>query len=295
MAFIDFPNLTNPFTQIDTYSSQVSGVPVPVTAGYYPNGAMNVPGGVYQMPVSVYSKYAGLSSTYAPAVTVLGTTSTSVNVASVNNTNELAVGMTVTGSGVAAGTTIAAIPTSTTITLSKATTTSVTLAQLTCFFGTNVYNGFPPILKYVRYLSQNNPALLAYPAGVYYADSTGTVVTGYANEAYGVTTNNAALNPNACAGVLLPSTASSGVTAAALNGNWCWIQVGGLCPGVAAVGSCVIGDSLSMSVTTTQAFTVVRTALGTANPYQNYLGVCMSNLSTNTTCDLLVNPVLAIS
>jgi hypothetical protein len=131
---------------------------------------------------------------------------------------------------------------------------------------------------------------------VYYTDNTGTTVTGYVNEAYGTTANNGAMNPNACAGVLLYNSTVSGLSGAAsataLNGNWCWIAVGGLVPSVKAVASVVIGDSLSMSVTSTQAFTVVRTALGTANPYQNYLGVAQSNLSTNTTCDLLINPAL---
>lgn len=292
MARIQFPQNTNPYTQVDAYSSQVSGVPVPVTAGYYPNGAMNVPGGVYELPFSIFAKYTGLGTYYAPAVTVLGTTATSTSVTSVSNPGLLSVGMTVTGSGVAAGTTITAIS-GTTVTLSAATTTSVTLNQLTCFYSTNsVYNGLPVLLKYVRYQSQNNPALGAYPAGVYYADSTGTVVTGYANEAYGVTTNNVAMNGNACAGVLLNNTTVGG-TAAALNGNWCWIAVGGVVPGVKAVASCVIGDTLSMSVTSTQAFTVVRTAAGTASPYNNFLGTCESNLSTNTTVDLWVNPALA--
>jgi len=287
---IDFPNIStgNLYTAIDPYVATGSQT----SQTQWPNGALNPPGAVYAgLPWQYFTQYSGFSTNYAPATTVLGTTSTSVNVTAVTNTTQLSVGMTVTGSGVPTGTTIAAIPSTTTLTLSKATTTSVTLAQLTCFFGSKVPNGVPPVVKYVRYSSQNNPTLLAYSAGVYYTDSTCTTVSGYANEAYGVTTNNAAMIPNACAGVLLANT-TSGATAAALNGNWCWIAVGGLVPNVSAVASVVIGDSLSMSVTSTNAFTVVRTAQGTANPYQNYLGVAWSNLSTNTTCDVLLNPAL---
>ena len=291
---IDFPNLSNPFTQIDAYVA-------PGASGSwgYAYGAQNQPGSAYQIPPAIFSQYTNWL--YAPAITILGTTATSKNVTAVNiNTSALSVGMAVIGSGVAAGTTIAAIPSSTTLTLSLATTSSVTLDQLTCFYPTPASsNGFAPILKYVRYQSTNNPALNAYPSAVYYADGTGALVTGYANEAYGVTANNAALNPNACAGVLLPNSTSLGISgsasATALNGNWCWIQVGGLCPGVTAVASSVIGDTLSASVTTTQSFTVVRTALGTANPYSRYLGTVWSNLSTNTTADILINPILALS
>ena len=119
----------------------------------------------------------------------------------------------------------------------------------------------------MRYLSTNGPALNAYPSVVYYADATGTLVTGYVNEAYGVGSNNSPITvANQCAGVLLPNSTSLGISgsasATALNGNWCWIQVGGLCPGVKAVASTVIGDLLYASVTTTQAFTVVRAAAG---------------------------------
>lgn len=294
MAFIDFPQNTNPYTQIDQYYAAGAISPTP---GYYPNGAMNVPGGVYQLPSSIFAKYAGFNSTYAPAVTVLGTTATSTNVTSVSNPGLLSVGMSVTGSGVATGTTITAIS-GTTVTLSLATTSSVTLNQLTCFYSTSaVYNGLPVILKYVRYVSQNNPALLAYPAGVYYADSTGTTVTGYVNEAYGVGTSNSPITvANQVAGILLPNT-TSGASATSLNGNWCWMAVGGVVPAAAAVASCVIGDNVYMSVTSTQAFTVVRVQAGAAAPiYPRFLGTCWSNLnSTNVTCDLLVNPMLAIS
>lgn len=295
IANVDYPNLYNPYTQIDTYvAAGANGAP-----GQW-LGATNFPGQIATLPPQIFAAYTGFSSNYAPAITALGTTATSTSVTSLTSTENLVVGMLVTGSGVAAGTTISAITSSTAITLSAATSSSVTLNQLTFYYpSTNIPNGFPPVFKYVRYLSQSNQSLNAYPGIVYYADSTGTTVTGYAGEAYGVTTNNASVPGNALAGVLLYNTTSSGLSgsaaAAALNGNWCWIQVGGLCPAMKAIASCVIGDSLSASVSNTAAFTVVRTAGGTANPYTRYLGTVWSNLSSNTTCDVLINPLLAIS
>jgi hypothetical protein len=288
MAFIDFPQLTNPFTQIDTYNSQVSGVPVPVVAGYYPNGALNVPGGVYQMPVSVYSKYAGFSSVYSPQTVQNGATHTNTTIDSLTSTSELFVGQTVSGPGVAAGTTVASITSSTAITVSIATTASATVA-LTFGLGTNVYNGFPPILKYVRYLSTANPALAAGPAVVYYADETGTVVTGVSTEAQG---GAAAGAVNLAAGILLPSTATSGITAATLNGNWCWIQVGGLCPGVVLpTAAGLVGSTYTAAAGN---FLLVNQAAGT-NAYPYFVGTLMSNkASTVLAGDLLINPLLAL-
>ena len=298
MSFgVDFPNIStgNLFTAVDPYVATGSQT----NQTQWPNGALNPPGSVYNLNVfQLYSQYAGYSSTAAPFVTVLGTTNSTTSVTSVTTTEQLIVGMTVTGTGIPAGTTIAAIPSSTTLTLSKAATTSTTLDQLSCFFGTKVNNGAPPVVKYVRYLSQNNPSLLAYPGAVYYTDSTCTTVTGYSNEAFGIGTNNSpATWGNSAAGWLLYNSTASGLTGAAsataLNGNWCWIQVGGLLPGAAVVASTAIGDSLSVSVTTAQSFTVVRTAAGTAPIYWNNLGVAWSPVSTNTTADVLVNPLLS--
>jgi hypothetical protein len=294
---VDFPNITsgNPFTTIDPYVTSGS-----TTSGLTnPNGAASAPGSVWQMPIQLYNQYAGFSSLYAPKVTVLGTTATSTSVTAVNNPNLLQVGMAVSGSGVATGTTITAIS-GTTLTLSLATTSSVTLNQLTCTYPSNkIVNGYQPILKYVRYNSYNNPSLNAYPSVVYYADETGTVVTGYAGEAYGNTTNQAAVNVNACAGVLLYNSTASGLSGAAsataLNGNWCWIQVGGLVPSVQGAASVVIGDTLLASSTATNAFTVTRQAQGT-NAYPYFLGTACSNAGASSTyvTDVLINPALAL-
>jgi len=292
---VDYPNISGSslYTSIDTYVATGSQT----NQTQWPNGALNPPGSVYAgLPVQLFNQYAGFSSYYSPITTVLGTTATATTVTSVNNTGQLAVGQAVSGSGVAAGTTISAITSTTAITLSAATTSSVTLDQLTISEGTKIFNGFPPVVKYVRYLSQNNPAVLAYPSVVYYTDSTGTTVTGYAGEAFGNTTNQGAVNVNACAGVLLYNTTVSGLSgsasATALNGNWCWMVVAGLVPGVKCVASCIIGDTVLASSSATAAFTVTRQQQGT-NAYPYFLGTCMSNLSTNTTCDLLVNPLLA--
>lgn len=64
-------------------------------------------------------------------VTPTGNTHTSTLVDNVSSIAGLAVGMAVTGSGVAASTFISAIPTATTLTLSVATTTSLTGTTLT--------------------------------------------------------------------------------------------------------------------------------------------------------------------
>ncbi len=279
MAFLDFPNLTNPFTQVDQYINQLQGSPVPVVAGYYPNGAMNVPGGVYQMPVSAYSKYAGFNSVYSPQTVQTGTTALSTAVTALTSTSELYVGQSVSGSGIVAGTTIAAIVSSTAITLSVAATASATV-PLTFGLGTNVYNGFPPILKYVRYLSTANPALASGPAVVFYADETGTVVTGVGTEAQG-----GAFVATTAAGILLPNT-TTGATAATLNGNWCWMQVGGLCPGVILPTTTAnVGATFEAA---TGNFSLVA---GTSS----IVGTLMTNKGTSTVGDLLINPLLAIS
>jgi len=86
-------------------------------------------------------------------------------------------------------------------------------------------------VKYVRYNSTSNPAMVAGPGVVYYTDETLTTVSGAFAESY------SASNPTYAAGFLLPNTGSvagvglgSGVSAALLNGNYVFIALAGFVP-----------------------------------------------------------------
>lgn len=93
--------------------------------------------------------------------------------------------------------------------------------------------------KYVLYKSTANPALVATPAPVYWADETLTVVSGAPSEAF------VASNPTYGAGLLLPNTGTvagigvgSAISATILNnnglGSYVWIGVCGFVPAAAA-------------------------------------------------------------
>jgi hypothetical protein len=88
-------------------------------------------------------------------------------------------------------------------------------------------------VKYVRYNSTANPAIPAGPAIVYYTDETFTTVSGVFTEGNIAGTGSSA----SIAGLLLPNTGTvtgiglgTGVTAALLNGNFCFIAVQGFVP-----------------------------------------------------------------
>lgn len=118
--------------------------------------------------------------------------------------------------------------------------------------------GAPLVLRYVRYNSTANPAVLGAPAAVYWTDETFTTVTGVFSEGYPAATGNL----NSLAGLLLVnSTSISGLTAAALNGNFVWIAVSGFVPGATVPASTAIGDSLTG---VSGNFLLFRTASGTA-------------------------------
>lgn len=83
--------------------------------------------------------------------------------------------------------------------------------------------GLNPIYKYVRYNPTTSQTIQAGPALVYWKDETFTTVTPLAAEAF-----NTATSINSIAGWLLYNTTTTpGATAAQINGNGCWIQVGG--------------------------------------------------------------------
>jgi len=111
-------------------------------------------------------------------------------------------------------------------------------------------------VRYVRYSSTSNPAMVAGPGVVYYTDETLTTVTGAYSESY------LASNPTYAAGFLLPNTGSvtgvglgSGVSATLLNGNYVFIAVAGFVP-KAYVGGAAQGNPF---MGTTGAFTVAIT------------------------------------
>lgn len=97
--------------------------------------------------------------------------------------------------------------------------------------------GAPLVVRYVRYNSTANPALVGAPAPVYWTDETMTTVSGAGSEA--------AFGIASLAGWLLPNTTSvSGLTAAQLNGNWCFIAVSGFIAGATSVASAAAGGVL---------------------------------------------------
>jgi len=115
--------------------------------------------------------------------------------------------------------------------------------------------GSQRFVKYVRYNPTASVAMVAGPAPVYWKDSTYTVVTPTLSEALGA-------NANSFAGWLLPNTTSfAGLTAAQLNGNFCFIHVGGFLPACIAPAGTAIGDAI---IGAAGSFTGARVAAGTA-------------------------------
>jgi hypothetical protein len=93
---------------------------------------------------------------------------------------------------------------------------------------------------------------------VYWTDETFTTVSGVFTEGNPAATGNL----NSFAGYMLPNTASvSGLTAAALNGNWVFIQTSGFLAGAYVPAATAIGDAL---VGAAGNFTLARVASGTA-------------------------------
>lgn len=137
--------------------------------------------------------------------------------------------------------------------------------------------GAPLVVRYVRYNSTANPALLAVPAPVYWKDETFTVVTGVFSE--GQTAGAASL-----AGWLLPNTASvSGLTAAILNGNWCFIAVSGFLAGAASVAGAASGATIIGASGNFTAASVAQGSAITAAPFARQLTAL-----TGTNADLLL-------
>lgn len=111
--------------------------------------------------------------------------------------------------------------------------------------------GLNRFVKYVRYNPTTTQALLGGPALVYWKDETFTTVTPTLSEAFTTLSN-------AVAGWLLPNTGTTpGLTAATLNGNFCFIRVGGFLAGASVISTTVAGDAL---IGATGSFTTARIA-----------------------------------
>jgi len=133
--------------------------------------------------------------------------------------------------------------------------------------------GYWQKLRYVRYNSATNPAVLARPAVVYWTDEFKTTVSGTQADGFTGTSDDAA-------GILLPnSTSISTLTAALLNGNFVWICVGGFVPGVNAPASTAVGDWL---YGTSGNWTLFRIAyhVGTVTP-DKYVAHARSAVASN--------------
>jgi hypothetical protein len=145
--------------------------------------------------------------------------------------------------------------------------------------------GAPLIVRYVRYNSTTNAALLGYPAPVYWTDETYTTVTGTFSEGNPAATGNI----NSLAGWLLPNLTSLARTGAAsatyLNGNFCFIATKGFLPAAAVVASVAVGDAV---IGAAGNFTAARVASGTA-PTTRRLAIAQSAVTANTTADLLID------
>lgn len=134
-------------------------------------------------------------------------------------------------------------------------------------------------IKYVRYLSTANPAVVAGPAPVYWTDQTFETVSGVSTEGYA--------GLNSVAGVLLLNTTSlSGFTAAQLNGNFCWIGIVGWVPGCIAPGSTAAGDAI---IGAAGNFTPARVAANTA-PTNKLIGWATSAIASSL-CNIMLDGV----
>jgi hypothetical protein len=115
--------------------------------------------------------------------------------------------------------------------------------------------GLQKYVKYVRYNPTVSQAILTGPGIVYWKDETFTTVTGLLSESF---TGNA----NSVAGWLQYNTTTlATATAAQINGNFCFIAVGGFLAGAVSVAATAVGDTLFGLA---GAFTVNRVAAGTA-------------------------------
>lgn len=130
--------------------------------------------------------------------------------------------------------------------------------------------GLNKFVKYVRYNPTVSQTILTGPAPVYWKDETFTVVTPLQSEAFYA-------GANSIAGWLEYNTVTlSSATAAQINGNWCFICVGGFLAGCIAAASTAVGDAM---IGGTAAFTPVRVAAGTA-PTARPIGFALTAIAS---------------
>jgi hypothetical protein len=136
------------------------------------------------------------------------------------------------------------------------------------------------LIKYCRYNSTANPAVVGGPAPVYYTDQTFQTVSGVSTEGFA--------GINSVAGLLLPNSVSiSGLTATLLNGNFVWVAVNGWVPGAIAPASTVAGDAI---IAAAGNFTPARVAANTA-PTNKLIGWATSAVAAGL-CNILLAGVI---
>ncbi len=131
--------------------------------------------------------------------------------------------------------------------------------------------GLQQAYKYVRYNPTVTQTLKNGPALVYWKDETFTTVTPLASEAFSGINNIAGW-------LLYNTTALSSATAAQINGNFCWICVGGLLAG-AWVTAAAAADASIYGASST-AFATGTSASGTAPP-QKVAGWSLAAAASN--------------
>jgi len=141
--------------------------------------------------------------------------------------------------------------------------------------------GLNAYYKYVRYNPTVTQTLKNGPGLVYWKDETYTTVTALASEAF------SGIN-NVAGWLLYNTTTTSGAVATDINGNFCWILVGGLLVG-AWVTAAAAADAAIFGASST-AFATGTTASGTA-PTQKVAGWSLAAAASNLV-DLYV-PLLA--
>jgi len=141
--------------------------------------------------------------------------------------------------------------------------------------------GLNAYLKYVRYNPTTSETIQAGPALVYWKDETFTTVTSLGSESF---LGTAA--PASVAGWLLYNTTTLASAAASLiNGNFCWILVGGFLPG-AFVTAATAGDSI-FGVSGGAAWATGHTAYSAAAT-SRVAGIALTTASGASLSDLYV-------
>lgn len=133
-------------------------------------------------------------------------------------------------------------------------------------------SGLEGFYKYVRYNPTASQVLKTGPVLVYWKDETFTTVTGLASEA---------LSLDLPAGWLLYNTTTkSGAVAADINGNFCWILVGGFLPGAWVTTGTAVGGAIIPSGSTFGATGYIAPSTAITDPVVGrVLTAASSNLS----------------